>query len=201
MDVPITSHDPIEILGNPNVSTILLPQIKTEDDFNIDFNVTGSQIVWDEDNTDFVPLEFDTDKIVMTDDRDVILTESDNMQVEQKPLIASEDSIMLPLKSMLKSSSVLICGSKIVDTFGLPNISIGSCEVIGTSIGTRICVFFFFLFLMLCNFLARFFANVFSVLFLARFLYISFLLSLGVVAYVIVSVSESPYIRYCLIIV
>ena len=47
-DVLVTSHHPIEILGNPNVSTILPPQIKTEDDFNIDFNATDSQIVWDE---------------------------------------------------------------------------------------------------------------------------------------------------------
>ena len=96
-DVPITSNDPIEILGNPNVSTILPPQIKTEDDFDIDFNVTDSQIVWDEDNTDLVPLEFDTNKIVMTDDGDVILTEPDNMQVEEKALVPlSNDTIMLP---------------------------------------------------------------------------------------------------------
>ena len=96
-DVPITSNDPMDILGNPNVSTILPPQIKTEDDYDIDFNVTDSQIVWDEDNKDLVPLEFDSNKVIMTDDGDVILTEPDNMQVEEKQLILlSNDSFMLP---------------------------------------------------------------------------------------------------------
>ena len=88
----------MDILGNPNVSTILPPsQIKTEDDYDIDFNVTDSQIVWDEDNKDLVPLEFDSNKVIMIDDGDVILTEPDNMQVEEKQLIPlSNDSIMLP---------------------------------------------------------------------------------------------------------
>ena len=96
-DVPITSNDPMDILGNQNVSTILPPQIKTEDDYDIDFNVTDSQIVWDEDNKDLVPLEFDSNKVIMTDDGDVILAEPDNMQVEEKQLIPlSNDSIMLP---------------------------------------------------------------------------------------------------------
>ena len=96
-DVPITSNDPMDILGSPNVSTILPPQIQTKDDYDIDFNVTDSQIVWDEDNKDLVPLEFDSNKVIMTDDRDVILTEPGNMQVEEKQLIPlSNDSIMLP---------------------------------------------------------------------------------------------------------
>ena len=87
----------MDILANPNVSTILPPQIKTEDDYDIDFNVTDSQIIWDDDNKDLVPLEFDSDKVIMTDDRDVILTEPDNMQVEEKQLVPlSNDSIMLP---------------------------------------------------------------------------------------------------------
>ena len=98
-DVPITSNDPMDILSNPNVSTILPPQIKTEDDYDIDFNVTDSQIVWDEDKKDLVPLEFDSNKVIMTDDGDVILTEPDNMQVEEKQLIPlSNDWIMLPLE-------------------------------------------------------------------------------------------------------
>ena len=96
-DVPITSNDPMDILGNPNMPTILPPQIKTEDDYDIDFNVTDSQIVWDEDNKGLVPLEFDSNKVIMTDDEDVILTEPDNMQVEEKQLIPlANDSIMLP---------------------------------------------------------------------------------------------------------
>ena len=44
-DVPITSNEPMDILGNPNVSTILPPQIKTEDDYDIYFKVADSQIV------------------------------------------------------------------------------------------------------------------------------------------------------------
>ena len=61
----------MDILGNPNVSTILPPQIKTKDDYAIDFNVTDSQIVWDEDNKDLVPFKFDSNKVIMTDDGDV----------------------------------------------------------------------------------------------------------------------------------
>ena len=50
-----------------------------------------------EDNKDLIPLEFDTDKIIITDDGDVILIEPDNMQVEEKQLVPlSNDSIMLP---------------------------------------------------------------------------------------------------------
>ena len=52
----------MDILGNPNVSTILPPQIKIEDDYDIDFNVTDSQIVWDEDNKDLVLLKFESNK-------------------------------------------------------------------------------------------------------------------------------------------
>ena len=128
MDVPITSNDPIEILGNPNVSTILPPQIKTEDDFEIDFNVTDSQIVWDEDNTDLVPLEFDTNKIVMTDDGDVILAEPDNMQVEEKALVPlSNDTIMLPPEENMTD---VISTRNIVVKRKQPDISIGQIKKI-----------------------------------------------------------------------
>ena len=48
----------MDILGNPNVSTILPPQIKIEDDYD----VTDSQIVWDEDNKDLVLLKFESNK-------------------------------------------------------------------------------------------------------------------------------------------
>ena len=127
-DVPITSHDPIEILGNPNVSTILPPQIKTEDDFNIDFNVTDSQTVWDEDNTDLVPLEFDTDKIVLTDDGDMILTEPDNMQAEEKALVPlSNDTIML---SPEENMTDVISTRNIVVKRKQPDISIDQIKKI-----------------------------------------------------------------------
>ena len=125
-DVSITSDDPF--LGNPNVSTILPPQIKTEDDFDIDFNVTNSQIVWDKDNTDLVPLEFDTDKIVMTDGGDVILTEPDNMQVEEKQLVPlSNDTIMLPPEENMTD---VISTRNIVVKRKQPDVSAGQIKKI-----------------------------------------------------------------------
>ena len=112
-DVPITSNDPMDILANPNVSTILPPQIKIEEEDGIDFNITDSQIVWDDGNKDLVPLEFDSDKVIMTDHGDVILTEPDNMQVEEKQLIPlSNDSIMLPpeedMSDIISTKNILL---------------------------------------------------------------------------------------------
>ena len=99
-DVKIESTDPNEILGNPNVTTILPPQvkteIKTEDDY-INVDPTEVELLWDNNATDLVPLELDTDKIVMTEDSDVILTEPDNMHVQEGQLIPlSDDTLMLP---------------------------------------------------------------------------------------------------------
>ena len=131
-NVPIKSEDPIEILADPNVSTILLPQIKTEDIFD---DITVPQItstddvipLYDEDNKDVIPLEFDTDKIIMTDDEDIILTEPDNMQVEQKQLIASEDTIMLPPEENMTD---VISTRNIVVKRKQPDISIGEIKKI-----------------------------------------------------------------------
>ena len=89
-DVKIESTDPNEILANPNVTTILPSQvkteIKTEDDY-INVDPTEVELVWDNNATDLVPLELDTNKIVMTEDGDVILTEPDNMQVQEGQLV------------------------------------------------------------------------------------------------------------------
>ena len=94
----------------------------------IDFNVTDSEIVWDEDNTDLVPLEFDTDKIVMTDDEDVILTEPDNMQLEEKALVPlSNDTIMLPPEENMAD---VISTRNIVVKRKQPDISIGQIKKI-----------------------------------------------------------------------
>ena len=100
-DVTTRSDDPIEILADPNVSTILPPIANNDvtfyDEDDVDFNVIDSQIVWDEDNKDLVPLELDTDKIILTEDGDVVLTESDNMQVKEKQIVPlSDDVVMLP---------------------------------------------------------------------------------------------------------
>ena len=99
-DVKIESTDPNEILGNPNVTTILPPQvkteIKTEDDY-INVDPIEVELVWDNNATDLVPLELDTDKIVMTEDGDIILIEPDNMHVQEGQLIPlSDDTLMLP---------------------------------------------------------------------------------------------------------
>ena len=86
-NIPIKSEDPTDILANPNVSNVILPPDHDGDIYNnddVDFNISDSQIVWDDDNTDLVSLEFDTDKVIMTDDGDVILIEPDNMQEEDK---------------------------------------------------------------------------------------------------------------------
>ena len=84
------STDPNEILANPNVTTILPTQVKTEvktkDDY-IDVDPNEVQLVWDNNATDLVPVELDTDKIVVTEDGDVILTEPDNMQVQERQLV------------------------------------------------------------------------------------------------------------------
>ena len=99
-NVKIKSDDPMEILANPNVTTILPPSGNNDVIFNnddVDFNVDLSQIVWDDDNKDLVPFEFDNGKVVMTDDGDVILIDPDNMQVEEKPIVSlSDEVVMLP---------------------------------------------------------------------------------------------------------
>ena len=66
-NIPIKSEDPTDILANPNVSNVILPPDHDGDIYNnddVDFNISYSQIVWDDNNTDLVPLEFDTDKVI-----------------------------------------------------------------------------------------------------------------------------------------
>ena len=69
----------------------------TFNDDDVEFNIGDSRIVWDDDNKDLVPLEFDDNKIIMTDDRDVILLDPDNMQVEDKPIIPLSDEVVMLL--------------------------------------------------------------------------------------------------------
>ena len=103
-EVTIETKDPIDVLGNPNVSNILPPIanenfnfMKTENadnDDDIDFDVADSKIIWDEDNKDLVPLELDDNKIVLTDDGDVILVEPDNMLIEEKPIMPLSEGVV-----------------------------------------------------------------------------------------------------------
>ena len=86
-EVKIETDDVIEILANPNVTTTLPGQLKTEDDI-IDYTPpVDDSLAWDNYTTDHVPLQLDTDKIILTDDGDVILTEPDNMQVSEGALV------------------------------------------------------------------------------------------------------------------
>ena len=64
-------------------------------DDNSDFeNIVKSE---PEDKIIQLPIQFDTDKIVLTDDGDVILIEPDNMQIEEKVLVPLGDgTIALP---------------------------------------------------------------------------------------------------------
>ena len=111
-DVKIETDDPIDVLGNPNVSNIILPPfqepydfIKSEDrpEEDINFEVSDSRIIWDEDNKDLIPLELDDNKIVLTDDGDVILTERGNIQIEYNTLAPlSEGMVALPSEEKME---------------------------------------------------------------------------------------------------
>ena len=120
----IESSDPNEILGNPNVTTILPPQvkteIKTEDDY-INIDPSEVELVWDNNATDLVPLELDTDKIMMTEDGDVILTEPDNMHVQEGQLVPLSDNtlMLLPEENMtgVVSTRNIVVKRKLPDVF------------------------------------------------------------------------------------
>ena len=71
---------------------------QSENDSDIDFKIEVKK----EQDMDFIsstvpiPIEIDENKIVLTDDGDVILTEPDNMNVEYKPIVPySEDVVQL----------------------------------------------------------------------------------------------------------
>ena len=94
-EVDIETNDTVETLANPNVTTILPGQLKTEDDI-IDYKPPVNILTSDNYVTDHVPLQLDTDQIIMTDDGDVILTEPDIMQVSKGVLVPiSNDSVQL----------------------------------------------------------------------------------------------------------
>ena len=128
-DVKIESTDPNEILGNPNVTTTLPPQvkteIKTEDDY-INIDPSEVELVWDNYATDLVPLELDTDKIVMPEDGDVILTEPDNMHVQEGQLVPlSDDTLMLPPEENMTGA---VSTRNIVVKRKLPDVSVGEIK-------------------------------------------------------------------------
>ena len=70
------------------VAMAITPE-QSDDESEIDFQI------WRPD--DLIPAEFDENKIQLTDDGDVFLTEPDNMQVEEKPFTQiSEGVVALP---------------------------------------------------------------------------------------------------------
>ena len=94
-DVDIGSNDPAEILADPNVTTIILPA--TEDPNNALLPLSNFNFVPLSDEDDLIPKEMDTDKIILTDDGDVMLIDPDNMQKDEKPFkFVSEDVVELP---------------------------------------------------------------------------------------------------------
>ena len=128
-DVKIESTDPNEILGNPNVTTTLPPQVKTEiktEDEYINIDPSEVELVWDNYATDLVPLELDTDKIVMTEDGDVILTEPNNMHVQEGQLVPlSDDTLMLPPEENMTG---VVSTRNIVVKRKLPDVSAGEIK-------------------------------------------------------------------------
>ena len=96
-DVDIGSNDPAEILADPNVTTIIPPAIEDPDNPLLPLSNFFSNFVPPSDKDDLIPKEMDTNKIILTDDGDVILIDPDNMQKDEKPFkFVSEDVVELP---------------------------------------------------------------------------------------------------------
>ena len=103
-EVEIKTNNPIDILANLNVTTILPGQLETEDDI-IDYKPPVDIPSSDSYVTNHVPLQLDTDKIIMTDDGDIVLTEPDNMQVSEGALAPISNNT-LQLESNIDMSQV-----------------------------------------------------------------------------------------------
>ena len=67
------------------VAMVITPE-QSDDESEIDFQV------WRPD--DLIPAELDENKIQLTDDGDVILTDPDNMQVEEKPFTQISEGVV-----------------------------------------------------------------------------------------------------------
>ena len=96
-DVDIGSNNPAEILADPNVTTIIPPAIEDPNNALLPLSSFFSNFVPPSDEDDLIPKEMDTDKIILTDDGDVMLIDPDNMQKDEKPFkFVSEDVVELP---------------------------------------------------------------------------------------------------------
>ena len=96
-DVDIGSNDPAEILADPNVTSIIPPAIEDPNNARLPLSRFFSNFVPPSDEDDLIPKEMDTDKIILTDDGDVMLIDPDNMQKDEKPFnFVSENVVELP---------------------------------------------------------------------------------------------------------
>ena len=96
-DVDIGSNDPADILADPNVTTIIPPAIDDPNNTLLPLSNFFSNFVPPSDEDDLIPKEMDSDKIILTDDGDVMLIDPDNMQKDEKPFkFVSEDVVELP---------------------------------------------------------------------------------------------------------
>ena len=84
-DVDIGSSDPADILADPNVTIIIPPAIDDPNNALLPLSNFFSNYVPPSDEDDLIPNEMDTDKIILTDDGDVMLIDPDNMQKDEKP--------------------------------------------------------------------------------------------------------------------
>ena len=117
-EIKIESEDLADILADPNVTTILPPieqkpykSMVPLNDFLTPIAMAITPDACEDDEEDYkiwtpddilaapIPAEIDQNKIQVTDDSDVILTEADNIQFEQKAFdIMSEGVVTLPPK-------------------------------------------------------------------------------------------------------
>ena len=95
-DVDIGSNDPAETLDDPNVTTIILPAIEDPNNALLPLSSFFYNFVPPSDEDDLIPKEMDTDKIILTDDGDVMLIDPDNMQKDEKPFNFVSENVELP---------------------------------------------------------------------------------------------------------
>ena len=95
-DVDIGSNDPAETLDDPNVTTIILPAIEDPNNALLPLCSFFYNFVPPSDEDDLIPKEMDTDKIILTDDGDVMLIDPDNMQKDEKPFNFVSENVELP---------------------------------------------------------------------------------------------------------
>ena len=108
-EIKIESEDPADILADPNVTTILPPiaqkpynNLRPLSDMiaPVAMAITSEQSndeseihiqIWRP--NDLIPAELDENKIQLTDDGDVVLTEPDNIQVVEKPFTEISEGV------------------------------------------------------------------------------------------------------------